>query len=484
MSYSQANLMGDQLNLETENARLRKELQANTERFRAFLELTHTAFGCIQFDQPISTRLDAAQQASSMLAGSLVDCNREFAQIYGAHEDDLINARFVSLIFSVEEKFIPRARRFIKAGYRLIGEEIEYQRPDGTKKFLIANVVGEVQSGRLTRLWISYRDVTLQRMVEQAAPGGESQLEDMAGSLDAAFWIMDWKKFQVIYVGAAFETIWQKSRIDLLGDPMKWLERVHPDDQERVKAAFLAHAPTGNYDETFHIVRPDETVRLIRDLAIPIPDATGAVDRIVGLACDITEPHEARLGLDYFFNTAEEMLVVIDADGRFSHINPSFCRVSGYDGAELAGKLVLDWIHPDDRQKAVTTVDNLNSGIPAVDFECRFRCQNGEYKTYRWNISPIGPKGALYGIAQPVNEAGSDMEMSVDDVLSSRLAVLTPRELEVMRLVVAGQPNKSIARQLGISQRTVEKHRGRVMSKLAVENVPDLVRLAITLNLD
>jgi FixJ family two-component response regulator len=57
------------------------------------------------------------------------------------------------------------------------------------------------------------------------------------------------------------------------------------------------------------------------------------------------------------------------------------------------------------------------------------------------------------------------------------LTYLTPREREVMDLVIAGKPNKIIASDLGISPKTVEIHRGRVMEKMQVESVAELVRL-------
>jgi RNA polymerase sigma factor (sigma-70 family) len=53
---------------------------------------------------------------------------------------------------------------------------------------------------------------------------------------------------------------------------------------------------------------------------------------------------------------------------------------------------------------------------------------------------------------------------------------LTPREQEVLELILAGRPNKKIARELGISRRTVEIHRARVMEKMGVRSVPLLVR--------
>jgi len=55
---------------------------------------------------------------------------------------------------------------------------------------------------------------------------------------------------------------------------------------------------------------------------------------------------------------------------------------------------------------------------------------------------------------------------------------LTPREKEVMEHIVQGLPNKSVAQLLGVSMRTVEAHRGRVMEKMSAPSLPDLVRMA------
>jgi len=62
------------------------------------------------------------------------------------------------------------------------------------------------------------------------------------------------------------------------------------------------------------------------------------------------------------------------------------------------------------------------------------------------------------------------------------LARLTPREREVMELVVAGRHNKEIADALGISVRTVEVHKARILTKLDVDGVSGLVRLSMAGN--
>ncbi len=69
-------------------------------------------------------------------------------------------------------------------------------------------------------------------------------------------------------------------------------------------------------------------------------------------------------------------------------------------------------------------------------------------------------------------------EASRRQALQARLEELTPREREVMAMVVMGWPNKVIARELGISYRTVEIHRTRVMQKTGAGNLTELARFA------
>jgi FixJ family two-component response regulator len=67
--------------------------------------------------------------------------------------------------------------------------------------------------------------------------------------------------------------------------------------------------------------------------------------------------------------------------------------------------------------------------------------------------------------------------------LRSRFETLTPREREVMALVVTGRLNKQIAYDIGISEITVKVHRGQVMRKMNATSLPDLARMADKLSL-
>jgi FixJ family two-component response regulator len=74
-------------------------------------------------------------------------------------------------------------------------------------------------------------------------------------------------------------------------------------------------------------------------------------------------------------------------------------------------------------------------------------------------------------------------EESETQALRSRRATLTPREREVMALVVSGLLNKQVGGELGISEITVKAHRGQVMRKMKADSLPDLVRMNARLGL-
>ncbi len=70
-----------------------------------------------------------------------------------------------------------------------------------------------------------------------------------------------------------------------------------------------------------------------------------------------------------------------------------------------------------------------------------------------------------------------DAQVETSQMASARFASLTERERQVMMLAVEGHPNKEIARRLGISHRTVEIHKGRVMHKTGAATLLDLARM-------
>jgi len=78
-------------------------------------------------------------------------------------------------------------------------------------------------------------------------------------------------------------------------------------------------------------------------------------------------------------------------------------------------------------------------------------------------------------------DAANRAQLKETERIRSRLESLTPREREVLELVTLGKANKVMAHELGVSQRTVEIHRARVMEKMAAHSLAQLVRMMLTL---
>jgi two-component system, LuxR family, response regulator FixJ len=95
---------------------------------------------------------------------------------------------------------------------------------------------------------------------------------------------------------------------------------------------------------------------------------------------------------------------------------------------------------------------------------------------------PFDPGVLVAGIREAL--AATPERRGVEPQISRRLAALTPREREVLEQLVMGRPNKAIARALGISPRTVEIHRARVMEKMQAGSLSQLVRMAFVAGLD
>jgi DNA-binding NarL/FixJ family response regulator len=94
-------------------------------------------------------------------------------------------------------------------------------------------------------------------------------------------------------------------------------------------------------------------------------------------------------------------------------------------------------------------------------------------------------QSALQRRAREIQRLSEKREQALEQKLGSEaeLAVLTPRQKEVLQLIAEGHPMKEIAERLGVSIKTVEAHRANLMDRLDIHDVPGLVRLAIRSNL-
>jgi RNA polymerase sigma factor (sigma-70 family) len=99
-------------------------------------------------------------------------------------------------------------------------------------------------------------------------------------------------------------------------------------------------------------------------------------------------------------------------------------------------------------------------------------------------LKPFDDEALLRAVRHAIERSTNALRREAEiEVLRACYAALTPREREVLVLVVSGLPNKQVGGELGISEITVKAHRGRVMEKMRADSLPNLVKIATRLRL-
>ena len=193
----------------------------------------------------------------------------------------------------------------------------------------------------------SLRAEARRRESERAQRESDERLRQIAENISEVFWLTDPVKNALLYVSPAYAEIWQRSVAELYLHPRQWFEAIHPDDRDRMaKLAIEQHSIDG-YDEEYRIVRPDGSVRWIRDRAFPVRDASGKVHRIVGTAQDITERKLAELhikNLNRIYAVLSQTNALIVRVRERDELFREACRI-----AVDAGQLPMAWIGIVDR---------------------------------------------------------------------------------------------------------------------------------------
>jgi two-component system, cell cycle sensor histidine kinase and response regulator CckA len=131
-------------------------------------------------------------------------------------------------------------------------------------------------------------DERAQRALEES----DARFLQLVETIEEVFWLTDVAKGEIIYISPGYERIWGRTCESLRLDPRAWLDAIHPEDRGRILEAALTKQVRGTYDEEYRIVRPDGSIRWIRDRAFPVRDASGHVFRVAGSAQDVTARRE------------------------------------------------------------------------------------------------------------------------------------------------------------------------------------------------
>ncbi|MBE9181050.1 PAS domain S-box protein [Oculatella sp. LEGE 06141] len=125
----------------------------------------------------------------------------------------------------------------------------------------------------------------------------EEQFRQLTENIHEVFWMSDAVQQTILYVSPAYEAIWGRTCQSLYDNSNGFLDTIHAEDRERIKAAIDRQWQGESTAEEYRIVRPDGTVRWIWDRAFPIYDSSGQFYRMTGVAEDITERKDGESAL-------------------------------------------------------------------------------------------------------------------------------------------------------------------------------------------
>ena len=264
------------------------------------------------------------------------------------------------------------------------------------------------------------------RLAQERLRQSEERFRQMAESITEVFWLTNPQKSEVLYVSPGAEQIWGRTCRQLYAQPELWLEAIHPEDRRRIESALTQQA-LGNYEREFRIVRPDGSVRWIRDRAFPIRNSSGEVYRIAGIAEDITERKQTEQELRHakefsenLIQTANVIILGLDPDGKIGIFNEAAEKITGYTARELQGRNWFETLTPKDRYPQVwAEFQRLAAGgVPKV-FENPILTKAGHERHIMWQNNQVRMHGRVVATISFGN-----------DITESRAAVQALKESE------------------------------------------------------
>jgi len=352
--------------------------------------------------------------------GTCIYANDRWCQLTGQTAEQARGSAWVRALHPEDCKRVAREWELAVRQSRPIRLEFRLLPPDGEEVWVYGQAAAETDAdGRVLGYVGTLTDITDMKHADRMIRESNERFEQLAENVNQIFWVTDWKNKKLLYVNSAYERIFGRSCESIYADRRSWLELVHPEDRERVAAAFADAAEAGEtVDAEYRVVRDDGETRWVYDTAIPVFDDEGRVDRILGIANDITARKDAERDVrdseTRFRQLAEnidEVFWLQDAASRaLLYVSPAYETVFGRSVESLMRDR-SSWVrmvHSEDRAAAKACfAEGALLGEP-VDLEYRIVRDDGEERWLYDRAVPIldedGRIVRVAGIAHDITE--------------------------------------------------------------------------------
>lgn len=271
--------------------------------------------------------------------GSILDVNRRACDMLDYPRAQLLGMHIKQIAPGVATEQLEQIGQLLAMG-KEITLELQYRKRAGAEFPVEVRLSAFELDGQSLGLAL-VRDITERRQAEEALRESEERFRQVAENIREVFWLSDPVQLKLLYVSPTFEEIWGRTCASLYADYGTWLAAIHPDDRSRVLESSHAKETSGEYDEVYRVVRPDGSLRWIRDRGFPVKNAAGQVYRIAGVAEDITERRRAEeeatralTRMQAVFSSAPDGLILSDKEGNLLEWNRAALRLHGYQSQE------------------------------------------------------------------------------------------------------------------------------------------------------
>ncbi|WP_380874302.1 PAS domain S-box protein [Sphingomonas sp. DBB INV C78] len=365
-------------------------------------------------------RLRRAQAAGGVglfaidIRANTISATVEFCRIFGLEPSAELST------MTIERLVIPEDRRQIsddarrRAGTAPLDVEYRIRRPDTGEERTIARKADYEfdEAGQAIRLVGAVQDVTDRLRIQRALEKSEAQFGALAQNMPNQVWTaradgsLDWFNDRVYsYCGVERGTL----------DGEMWTTIVHPEDRPRAEERWATALATGvTYETEFRLRDAAGNYHWHLSRALPLADARGRITAWVGTNTEIDAQKRAEEAYaqdrDRLWTISQDLMLVCQFDGEITAVNPSAERMLGWQEAEMVGRSIFEFLHPNDAGETDNELAKLSAGATTFRMENRYRMRSGDYRLMSWTAVP--DNGRIHAVGRDITE-----QRSVEDAL-------------------------------------------------------------------